>query len=277
MQRYSFSFVVYYRLLVFAITMYPIISDRILRTRDYFCHFVPAENPQFVIALSFLGHHIPCIVIIVCYIIVFIEIRKLFKTRPGDKSAAASKAKSKVKNNTVSAAPTTVVAASSIATADLTPGTSTDPATGHGVENADNDKSNNTQPAAAVSDNNKNMDQKKEQKNEQAQQAEKQQQQQKRQAAGAHATSDAKARADRERKSFVTLSYIVIGYVICWVPFHFVYDVSFIRPELVSEELFTATFWLTYVNSGINPFLYAFSSADLRKAVVKILKCRTSN
>jgi len=278
MQRYSFSFVVYYRLLVFAITMYPIISDRILRTRDYFCHFVPAENPQFVIALSFLGHHIPCIVIIVCYIIVFIEIRKLFKTRPGDKSAAASKAKSKVKNNTVSAAPTTVVAASSIATADLTPGTITDPATGHGVENADNDKSNNTQPAAAVSDNNKNMDQKKEQKNEQAQQAEKQQQQQqqKRKAAGAHATSDAKARADRERKRFVTLSFLVIGYVVCWVPHHFVYVVSIIHPALDSEELFTVTFWLTYVNSCINPFLYAFSSVDLRNAV-KILKCRTSN
>jgi len=268
---------IYYRLLTFAVAMYPSIRDRILHTRDYFCQFVPSENSEFIIPLAIVGHHMPCIVIVVCYVIVFIEMRKLFKTRPGDKSAAESKAKFKVKNNTVSVAPTTVVAASSIATADPTPGTSKHPATGHGVENADNDKSNSIEPAAAPSDSNKKMDQKKEQKNEQAQQAEKQQQQQKRQAAGAHATSDAKARADRERKSFVTLSYIVIGYVICWVPFHFVYDVSFIRPELVSEELFTATFWLTYVNSGINPFLYAFSSADLRKAVVKILKCRTSN
>jgi len=217
-------------------------------------------------------------VIVVCYVIVFIEMRKLFKTRRGDKSAAASKVKPKVKNNTaaVAPAPTTVVMVSPLATADSTPGTSKDPAIGHGVETADNGKSN-TEPAAAASDNNKKTDQKKKQKDEQAQQDEKQQQQQKRQAAGAHATSDAKARADRERKSFVTLSFLVIGYVVCWLPFNVVYDVSFIRPELVSEEVFTATFWLTYVNSCINPFLYAFSSADLHNAVVKILKCRTSN
>ena len=37
------------------------------------------------------------------------------------------------------------------------------------------------------------------------------------------------------------------------------------------------TFWLTYVNSLINPFLYAFSSVDLRNAVVKIIKCRCTS
>ena len=256
--------------------MYPTIRDRILHTRDYFCQLVPSENSEFIMPLAVLGDYLPCTVIVVCYVIVFIEMRKLFKTRPGDKSAAASKNKNK--NNTASVAPTTIVVVSSLATADSTPGTSKDPATGHGVETADNDKSNNTEPAAAASDNNKKMDQKKEQKNEQAQQAEKQQQQQqqKRKAAGAHATSDAKARADRERKRFVTLSFLVIGYVVCWVPHHFVYVVSIIHPALDSEELFTVTFWLTYVNSCINPFLYAFSSVDLRNAV-KILKCRTSN
>jgi len=75
------------RLLVFAVTMYPIINDRIHRTREYYCHFVPAENPGFVIALAVLGHHIPCVIIVVVYVVVFIEIRKLFKTpRPRDNS-----------------------------------------------------------------------------------------------------------------------------------------------------------------------------------------------
>jgi len=239
--------------------MYPSIRDRILHTRDYFCQLIPCENSEFIIPLAVLGDHIPCTVIIVCYVIVFIEMRKLFKTRPGDKSAAAFKAKSKVKNNTAAVPPTTVVVVSPLATADSTPGTSKDPDTGHGVETAGNDKSNNTEPAAAAS-NNKKMDHKKEQKNEQAQQSEKQQQQ-KRQAAGAHATSDAKARADRERKSFVTLSCLVIGYVVCWMPFHIVYDVSFIRPELVYEELFTATFWLTYTST---PASTRFSTRSAR-------------
>jgi len=260
--------------------MYPIITDRILRTRDYYCHFVPAENPQFVISLAFLGHHIPCIVILICYVIVFIEIRKLFKVRPGDKHAAA-KAKAKtVEIATISVAPTTVSATSNTTT-DPKPGTSKDSAIDRGDENiestADNHESKNTESAAAVNDSNKEMAQKNEPKNEQLQKPKKRHVHfsLKRTASVApHVTADAKARADRERKSFVTLSYIVIGYVICWVPFHFVYDVSFIRPELISDDLFTATFWLTYVNSTLNPFLYAFSSADLRSAVVQMLKCR---
>ena len=257
--------------------MYPTVSDRILRTKDYYCHFVPAENPQFVIALSFLGHHIPCIVIVVCYIIVFIEIRKLFKSRPG---AKAPEAKAKAKTNTVPPAPATVATISTNFTAEPIASTSRAPAIDQNeasiMETAfDDNAKHDESAAAAVSDNNKEMDQKKKQKKEQPQKPQQpQQQQQKRQAAGTQVSTDAQTRAQRERKSFVTLSYIVIGYVVCWVPFHFVYDVSFIRPELVSEDLYTATFWLTYVNSLINPFLYAFSSADLRSAVVKILKCR---
>jgi len=253
--------------------MYPTISDRILRTKDYYCHFVPAENPKFVIALAFLGHHIPCIVIMVCYVIVFYEIRKLFKTRPEDKAAAAAKAQAKAKagTNVVAPAPGTFSMALTT-TANLTPSTSKDPTTGHGekgVEIADNDAES---AHAAECDNNKKEDKKKKQKYEQPQQ----QHQKKHQTAagGSRAAADVKERAHRERKSFITLSYIVIGYVICWVPFHFVYDVSFISPQLVSDDLYTATFWLTYVNSGINPFLYAFSSADLRNAVVQMLKCR---
>ena len=36
-------------------------------------------------ALTMLSYHIPLIVILVCYLIVFIKIRKLFKVRPGVK------------------------------------------------------------------------------------------------------------------------------------------------------------------------------------------------
>ena len=254
--------------MAFAVAMYPVISDRILRTKDYYCHFVPAENPQFVIALAFLGHHIPCIVILVCYVVVFIEIRKLFKVRPGHKPAAATKAKARnqVEDITISATRASATMAVTAIT-DPTPGTSKNLSTDLGdgkTETAGNDKSKSTE-TTEVNDNKKNTEQK---KNEQPKQPKRTQ------APGAqHVSADAKARADRERKSFVTLSYIVIGYVVCWVPFHFVYDVSFIRPELISDDLFTATFWLTYVNSTINPFLYAFSSVDLRNAVVKMLKC----
>lgn len=81
-------------------------------------------------------------------------------------------------------------------------------------------------------------------------------------------------REERERKTFVTLSYIVLCYIVCWVPFHIVYDLSIIAPQIVPENLFTYTFWLTYVNSTLNPFLYAFSSNDMRRAVKDLVRCR---
>jgi len=85
---------------------------------------------------------------------------------------------------------------------------------------------------------------------------------------------DRKGPSNSRRKAFITLSYIVVAYVVCWVPFHFVFDVSLARPELISADLYTAAFWLAYINSGLNPFMYAFSSADFREAVVRLVKCR---
>jgi len=81
-------------------------------------------------------------------------------------------------------------------------------------------------------------------------------------------------RSSKQKKAFITLSYIVVAYMVCWVPFHFVFDVSLANPEIVPEDLYTAAFWMTYVNSGLNPFMYAFSSADFRGAVVQLIKCR---
>ena len=86
--------------------------------------------------------------------------------------------------------------------------------------------------------------------------------------------SDGKRPSNSRRKAFITLSYIVLAYVVCWFPFQFVFDVSLARPELISADLYTAMFWLAYINSGLNPFMYAFSSADFRTAVVQIVKCR---
>jgi len=40
--------------------------------------------------------------------------------------------------------------------------------------------------------------------------------------------------------------------MVCWVPFHFVFDVSLANPYIIPEDLYTAAFWMTYVNSGLN-------------------------
>ena len=49
-----------------------------------------------------------------------------------------------------------------------------------------------------------------------------------------------KGPSNSRRKAFIALSYIVIAYVVCWVPFQFVFDVSLARPEAISGDLYTA-------------------------------------
>ncbi|XP_033745751.1 muscarinic acetylcholine receptor M3-like [Pecten maximus] len=80
-----------------------------------------------------------------------------------------------------------------------------------------------------------------------------------------------------ERKVFKTLTYILVGYVICWLPFHLVFDVRCALPEAVPPLVYNITFWLSYMNSTINPFLYNFSSAEFRAASKALLfrKSRT--
>ena len=71
-----------FRLATAIVILYPVISDRVMRTLDYECVFLPDKNPVFVVAMAFVGHHIPCVVIVVCYAVVYYEIRRLVKTRP---------------------------------------------------------------------------------------------------------------------------------------------------------------------------------------------------
>ena len=77
-----------------------------------------------------------------------------------------------------------------------------------------------------------------------------------------------------ERRVFVTLTYIIIGYIICWVPFHVIFDISSVDPDAVPNVVFTITFWMTYLNSTINPLLYNFSSQEFRTAFKEILSIR---
>ena len=71
-----------FRLATAIVILYPIISDRVKRTLDYECVFLPDKNPVFVVAMAFVGHHVPCAIIVICYAVVYYEIRSLIKTRP---------------------------------------------------------------------------------------------------------------------------------------------------------------------------------------------------
>ena len=262
--RFLISHVSSCRCSVFAVAMYPTISDRVLRTRDRQCEFVPAENPNFVVALALLGHHIPCLIITISYVIVYLEIRKLIRTRPQDKFKAASAA--------------AVAAAPSRAGPSVAP--TNEASTVIAVKPRDNETVNDELQSREIDDTSIDMDAARASSNPRGTAATTTRPPPAGRSNAATASTTATSNGggssnhDRERKTFVTLSYIVIAYVLCWVPFHFIYDVSFIKPEIVPQQLFVALFWMTYVNSLLNPFLYAFSSADVRTAVRKMILCQ---
>lgn len=85
--------------------------------------------------------------------------------------------------------------------------------------------------------------------------------------------SDKVRRQRRDKAIFVTLTYVIVGYAVCWIPFHVVFDISSICPSCVPDGVYNVAFWLTYLNSTINPFLYNFSTPEFRRTFRKLL-CR---
>lgn len=68
----------------------------------------------------------------------------------------------------------------------------------------------------------------------------------------------------RENKTTQTLSIVVGGFIVCWLPFFIAYIVAPFVP--VSKTLSAILTWLGWFNSAMNPFIYAFYSVDFRAA-----------
>jgi hypothetical protein len=280
------------RLVVFAIMLYPTISDRILRTRDGQCKYEQSENFYPSIVISMLGGHGPSLVIVGCYVVVYVEIRKLVRTRPTDS----------VRIGPLNAMPRHAVALAAAAAAAAVAATKS-----HDDCSADETGSRRSPKAIDVRVNEAKRNGLQHPKmlvrrlsapstlgfevdasgpgtlvaegrgsEKNALGGRRTSSELRRQAVStAQQVSESNSSAvKRESKVFVTLSYIVIAYVICWVPYHFVFDLSIFKPEVVPDEAFTITFWMTYVNSVLNPFLYALSMADVRKSIGNVMKCK---
>ena len=78
----------------------------------------------------------------------------------------------------------------------------------------------------------------------------------------------------REQKAAKTLGIVMGVFFVCWVPF-FVANVLFgiCKTDCVSkpEVYFPIFTWLGYINSGMNPIIYALSMRDFRRAFARVL------
>ncbi|CAH0555699.1 unnamed protein product [Brassicogethes aeneus] len=71
----------------------------------------------------------------------------------------------------------------------------------------------------------------------------------------------------RETKTAQTLSIVIGGFIACWLPFFIFYLLTpFINSNEVNSLIMQYLTWLGWINSAINPFIYAFYSPDFRIA-----------
>ncbi|XP_028828436.1 5-hydroxytryptamine receptor 4 isoform X1 [Denticeps clupeoides] len=76
-----------------------------------------------------------------------------------------------------------------------------------------------------------------------------------------------------ETKAAKTLAVIMGCFCLCWAPFFITNVVDPFIHYSVPWQMWTAWLWLGYVNSGLNPFLYAFLNRAFRRAFLMILCC----
>ena len=78
----------------------------------------------------------------------------------------------------------------------------------------------------------------------------------------------------REAKAAKTLAIIVGAFIVCWCPFFTIYLLGAFCHGCVSDVVFSVFFWLGYINSALNPCIYALFARDFRGAFRRIILCK---
>ncbi|KAM6918357.1 histamine H3 receptor-like [Xenentodon cancila] len=79
-------------------------------------------------------------------------------------------------------------------------------------------------------------------------------------------------RLSRDKKIAKSLAIIVCVFAICWAPYTLLMIIrAACRGRCIQHYWYEVTFWLLWLNSAINPFLYPLCHSSFRRAFSKIL------
>ncbi|XP_013787558.2 histamine H1 receptor-like [Limulus polyphemus] len=70
----------------------------------------------------------------------------------------------------------------------------------------------------------------------------------------------------QEKKAARQLGVIMGAFVLCWLPYIITFIVTAYCDDCIDPKIHTATIWLGYLNSTINPFLYALCNDNFKRA-----------
>ncbi|KAG7487418.1 hypothetical protein MATL_G00023190 [Megalops atlanticus] len=80
------------------------------------------------------------------------------------------------------------------------------------------------------------------------------------------------SRLSRDKKIAKSLAIIVCIFGVCWAPYTLLMIIrAACRGRCVDYHWYEVTFWLLWLNSAINPFLYPLCHSSFKRAFIKIL------
>lgn len=81
-----------------------------------------------------------------------------------------------------------------------------------------------------------------------------------------------RSRLTRDKKVAKSLAVIVCVFAVCWAPYTLLMIIrAACRGDCVEHHWYEASFWLLWINSAINPFLYPVCHSSFRRAFARIL------